>query len=271
MISLSGDARRGLPDDDRCKLGKFAERLAGGFLVIRIDGARTWADGAAEVAPAVERTTRGKRLSALNPEGSDERNLTTLDGREVESPTSGCGGDLSTAARTRAGLFALAVAVSAGIHIGLTPEHLEEMPRLGVSFIVAAVLSSAIAVALVARPDDRRIAALTGLFRLGEILAWVLFVTIRVPFFPDPRAGGDHRASLQGGRSGRVGARSLGRRLGRGPTHKRATSAYRVSTSRFGSIPTPMSPSSFRALLGRSPTAWASPTDGHTAPRVGRS
>ena len=90
---------------------------------------------------------------------------------------------------TRTGLLALTVAVSAGIHAGLSPEHLKEMPRLGDSFIAAALLGTMIAVALIARPDDRRIAALAGLFCLGQIVAWVLFVTIAVPFFPGTPEG----------------------------------------------------------------------------------
>jgi hypothetical protein len=91
---------------------------------------------------------------------------------------------MSITDRTRTGLLALAVAVSAGIHTGLTPEHLKEMPRLGDSFIVAATLGTAIAVALISRPEDRRIAAVAGLFCLAQIVAWTLFVTIRVPVFP---------------------------------------------------------------------------------------
>ncbi|MBO0810550.1 MAG: hypothetical protein J2P23_00730 [Microlunatus sp.] len=86
--------------------------------------------------------------------------------------------------RTSAGLLAIAIAVSAGIHIGLTPEHLREMPRLGQAFIVASVLGIAIAAALMSRPDDPRIAAIGGLFCLAEIITWALFVTLRVPFFP---------------------------------------------------------------------------------------
>lgn len=96
---------------------------------------------------------------------------------------------MNTSVRTRAGWLALAVSVSAGIHIALTPEHLHEMPRLGYSFIVASVLGVAIAGALIARPDDRRIAALAGIFCLGEIVAWVLFVTIPVPLFPGTPEG----------------------------------------------------------------------------------
>jgi hypothetical protein len=81
-------------------------------------------------------------------------------------------------------LLALAVTFSAGIHAALVPEHLEEMPRLGDAFIVAAVIGSLIAVALVWRPDDRRLPILAGLFCLGQIVAWGLFVSVSVPLFP---------------------------------------------------------------------------------------
>lgn len=86
--------------------------------------------------------------------------------------------------RTQAGLLALAVAFSAGIHCALVPEHLEEMPSLGYAFIVAAMVGAGIALALVARPEDRRIVAAAGLFCLGQIIAWGLFVSVQVPFFP---------------------------------------------------------------------------------------
>jgi hypothetical protein len=96
---------------------------------------------------------------------------------------------MATNARTRTGLLALAVTFSAGIHAALVPEHLKEMPLLGDAFIVAAVIGGVIAVGLVSRPDDRRISLLAGLFCLGQIAAWALFVTTRMPFFsgtPEP-------------------------------------------------------------------------------------
>lgn len=37
---------------------------------------------------------------------------------------------------------------------------------------------------LLARPDDRRLVAAAGIFCLGEIVVWLLFVVIPVPFFP---------------------------------------------------------------------------------------
>jgi hypothetical protein len=89
----------------------------------------------------------------------------------------------------RTGLLALAVAFSAGIHAALVPEHLKEMPPLGYAFIVAAVVGGAIAAALMVRPRDRRIPLLAGLFCVGQIVAWGLFVTIPVPVFsgtPEP-------------------------------------------------------------------------------------
>jgi hypothetical protein len=90
---------------------------------------------------------------------------------------------IPTAPRVRL-LLALVVTFSAGIHTGLVPEHLAEMPRLGDAFIVAAVVGSAIAIALIWRPDDRWIPVLAGLFCLGQIAVWGLFVSVRVPLFP---------------------------------------------------------------------------------------
>jgi hypothetical protein len=85
----------------------------------------------------------------------------------------------------RAGLLALAVTFSAGMHAALVPEHLKEMPPLGWSFIGAAVIGAALAYALVCRPEDRlpATARLAALFLAAQIVAWVVFVTVRVPGF----------------------------------------------------------------------------------------
>jgi hypothetical protein len=84
---------------------------------------------------------------------------------------------------TRTGLLAVAVTFSAGIHAALVPEHLEELPRLGYAFILAAVIGGVLAWALVSRPHDRRLPVLAALFCLGQIGAWALFVTLPVPGF----------------------------------------------------------------------------------------
>ena len=63
------------------------------------------------------------------------------------------------------------------------------MPLLGDAFIFAAVVGAAIAAGLVLRPRDRRIPIVAGLFCLGQIAAWILFITVRVPLFsgtPEP-------------------------------------------------------------------------------------
>ena len=89
----------------------------------------------------------------------------------------------------RAGLLALAVMFSAGIHAALVPEHLREMPTLGWSFIAAAALGVALAWALVAKPEDQLFVRLAALFLAVEVLAWVLFVSAAVPGFsgtPEP-------------------------------------------------------------------------------------
>ncbi len=72
---------------------------------------------------------------------------------------------------------------SAGMHAALVPEHLKEMPPLGWSFIVAAVLGAVLACGLVISPGDGRLARLAALFLAGEVAAWALFVTVRVPGF----------------------------------------------------------------------------------------
>ena len=89
----------------------------------------------------------------------------------------------------RAGLLALAVMFSAGIHAALVPEHLQEMPPLGWSFIAAAALGVALAWALVAYPENDLWARLAAVFLAVEVLAWVLFVIAAVPGFmgtPEP-------------------------------------------------------------------------------------
>ncbi len=87
------------------------------------------------------------------------------------------------------GLLALAVMFSAGMHAALVPEHLQEMPPLGWSFIGAAVVGAALAGLLIVRAADRRAVTLAAVFLAAEVLAWVLFVTVRVPGFagtPEP-------------------------------------------------------------------------------------
>lgn len=90
---------------------------------------------------------------------------------------------------SRRALLALALTFSAGVHAALVPEHLQEMPRLGYGFIVASVIGMALAAWLVLVPGDRRSPSLAGLFCLGQILVWILFVSVRVPSFagtPEP-------------------------------------------------------------------------------------
>src|SRR5262249_49912604 len=101
--------------------------------------------------------------------------------RRRVTPPEGADGITSTS--RLAGLLALFVTFSAGIHAALVPEHLKEMPPLGYAFTAAAVIGCVLACALVSRPDDPRIALLAGLFCLGQISAWVLFVTVHVPGF----------------------------------------------------------------------------------------
>src|SRR5262249_10453667 len=114
--------------------------------------------------------------TTLDPHGTPS----ALRRRRVSPP----GGAHGTTRTWRlAGLLALFVTFSAGIHAALAPEHLKEMPPLGYAFIAAAAIGCALACALISRPDDRRIVLLAGVFCLGQIAAWALFVTVHVPGF----------------------------------------------------------------------------------------
>ena len=128
------------------------------------------------------------RVATGDPAGSpDVSGTLTSDGtpsslrRRRVTPPEEANGITSTA--RLAGLLAFCVTFSAGIHAALAPEHLKEMPPLGYAFIVAAAIGCLLACALISRPDDPRIALLAGLFCLGQIAAWALFVTVRVPGF----------------------------------------------------------------------------------------
>jgi hypothetical protein len=85
----------------------------------------------------------------------------------------------------------LACAVSAGVHAGLVPEHLEESTSLGLSFVVAVALLALVAAALAFRPDDGRVAAAAALLMAGLILSWAASRTTGLPVLePDPEPVG---------------------------------------------------------------------------------
>ena len=84
-------------------------------------------------------------------------------------------------------LVVLAAAVSAGIHAGLVPEHLGEMPLLGVSFIFAVLVLLAIGAAVAIRPEAQLPASLAAFLFAGLILAYVASRTTGLPVLePEP-------------------------------------------------------------------------------------
>ena len=75
----------------------------------------------------------------------------------------------------------LAGSVSAGVHAGLAPEHLEEWAPLGASFVVAAAAAAAAVVALVLRPDDPRPRHALGLLFGSLVAAYVATRLVPLP------------------------------------------------------------------------------------------
>ena len=91
--------------------------------------------------------------------------------------------------RRGAGLLVFMCAASAGAHAGLVPAHLSGEPRLGAAFLSAVVLLVAAAMAVTARPQDRRITAAAGLLLACLMLAYLASRTIGIPVLdPDPEA-----------------------------------------------------------------------------------
>jgi len=128
----------------------------------------------------------GTEATSVENRGGSMRRL--IAGAAEDVDRSGWVTDMTTS-KARGGLLALTVAFSAGIHAALAPEHLREMPPLGYLFILAAAVGAAIALALVARPNDVRIPRLAVLFLTSQIGAWAMFIVVHVPGFagtPEP-------------------------------------------------------------------------------------
>jgi hypothetical protein len=81
----------------------------------------------------------------------------------------------------------VACAVSAGVHAGLVPEHLQTEPREGVAFIVAAVLLFTVAGGLTAQPDNPYLAGIAALLFAGLICAYVATRTHGIPWLAPDR------------------------------------------------------------------------------------
>jgi putative Mn2+ efflux pump MntP len=86
-------------------------------------------------------------------------------------------------------LVVFACAAAAGAHAGLVPEHLREESRLGVAFVLAALLLSATGTATAIRPGDRRFAKAAALALGGLIAAYAVSRTTGIPLLaPDREA-----------------------------------------------------------------------------------
>lgn len=121
----------------------------------------------------------------------------------------------------------VACAASAGAHAGLVPEHLREEPRLGIAFIVAALLLSASGAVLAIRPGDRPVAKAAGALFAGLIAAYVASRTTGIPLLAPDREPVDATGVITDvvETLGLAAALSLGQPFGR---HRRRPSLQEV-------------------------------------------
>jgi hypothetical protein len=81
----------------------------------------------------------------------------------------------------------LACAVSAGIHAALVPEHLAEGTGAGIGFAIAAVLLTALVVALTREPTSPRLLVAAAIVFAGLLSSYALAVTTGMPVLhPQP-------------------------------------------------------------------------------------
>ncbi|MFL6012714.1 MAG: hypothetical protein ACJ74P_00215 [Gaiellaceae bacterium] len=85
-------------------------------------------------------------------------------------------------------LLVAACAVSAGVHAGLVPEHLDESAAAGGGFIAATLLLAALCVALTLRPATRIALAVAALTFAALLVSYALAVTSGMPvLMPEPQ------------------------------------------------------------------------------------
>jgi len=78
-------------------------------------------------------------------------------------------------------LLLIAVALSAGVHAGLAPSHLEEEPLLGFGFVTAVVLLAAVAFALARRLESPLPVTAAALVLGGLVAGYVATRTVGLP------------------------------------------------------------------------------------------
>jgi drug/metabolite transporter (DMT)-like permease len=81
----------------------------------------------------------------------------------------------------RRNLLVAACAFSAGVHLAITPEHLSEMPPIGVSFIVATVALAVTVGALIRFPESRWPPLAAAALFVGMIVAYALTRAMAIP------------------------------------------------------------------------------------------
>jgi len=82
-------------------------------------------------------------------------------------------------------LVILALLASAAIHAALTPEHLVEMPGLGISFVAAAAAAVIVAGWVAFGHSNSHALLAASLLFAGMIAAWALAVTTGIPLLTD--------------------------------------------------------------------------------------
>jgi hypothetical protein len=88
---------------------------------------------------------------------------------------------MTTSVVHRRSLLVAACAFSAGVHLAITPEHLSEMPPIGVSFIVATVALAVTVGALIRLPESPWPPLAAAALFAGMIVAYAMTRAAAIP------------------------------------------------------------------------------------------
>lgn len=137
--------------------------------------------------------TRGERHERARPHARDEAGYRPTMSLVLDRPSAIRRAERADVYRSFVLLDALLLAIAAGVHGTLAPEHAREAAALGAGFALTAALQLGAALLLLFRPTPRLFRIVVGVGALA-LVAWAISRTVGLPFGAE--AGSPESAGL---------------------------------------------------------------------------